>query len=51
LGGIDYNTPVVVLEESQDGVWQKVRVVATEQEGWVKAGNVERNNDDTTGTQ
>jgi hypothetical protein len=42
VGGIDYNTPVVVLEESSDGVWQRIRVTDTGEEGWVKAGNVEQ---------
>jgi hypothetical protein len=42
VGGLDYNTPVVVLEESPDGVWQKIRLSGTGEEGWIKAGNVEK---------
>jgi len=41
IGGIAYNQEVVVLEESADKVWQRVRV-DTGEEGWVKAGNVQR---------
>ncbi len=42
LGGLDYNQAVVVLEEPTDQPWVKVRVAATGQEGWVKAGNLRR---------
>jgi len=41
IGGVAYNQPVVVLEESADKVWQRLRV-DTGEEGWVKAGNVQR---------
>ena len=41
VGGIEYNERVVVLETSQDGGWQKVRLLSSEKEGWVKVGNVE----------
>ncbi|MBW4541050.1 MAG: SH3 domain-containing protein [Myxacorys chilensis ATA2-1-KO14] len=41
IGGIEYNDRVVVLETSPDGGWQKVRLPASEKEGWVKAGNIE----------
>lgn len=42
IGGIDYNQELVVLEEPTDQDWIKVRVVANDQEGWVKAGNTRR---------
>jgi hypothetical protein len=42
LGGLDYNQAVVVLEDPADQPWVKVRVAATGQEGWVKAGNLRR---------
>lgn len=42
IGGLDNNQQVVVLEESADKSWQKVRLVDGEQEGWIKAGNLER---------
>ncbi|MFZ9736873.1 MAG: SH3 domain-containing protein [Prochlorotrichaceae cyanobacterium] len=38
-GGVDYNTEVVILETTADGNWQKIWF--NNQEGWVKAGNVE----------
>ncbi len=41
-GGLDYNQQIIVLEESADKSWQKVRLVDGEQEGWVKARNIER---------
>lgn len=41
-GGLDYNQQIIVLEESADRNWQKVRLADGEQEGWVKAGNIER---------
>jgi hypothetical protein len=42
IGGVEYNDRVVVLETSQDGGWQKVRLQSSQKEGWVKAGNVEQ---------
>ena len=44
IGGIEYNDKVTVLETSSDGDWQKVRLPASDREGWVKAGNIEKNN-------
>lgn len=44
IDGIDYNDEVIVLEESPDKEWQRVRVEATNQEGWIKAGYTERVN-------
>jgi hypothetical protein len=41
IGGLDYNQRVIVLSKSDDGRWEKVRVDS--QEGWVKAGNIEKN--------
>lgn len=42
IGGVDYNTELIILEKSSDGDWEKVRVPGTNQEGWIKAGNVEK---------
>ncbi|AFZ13591.1 SH3 type 3 domain-containing protein [Crinalium epipsammum PCC 9333] len=42
VGGVAYNQEVVVLQDSDDKQWQKVRVVETNEEGWVKAGNLEQ---------
>lgn len=41
IGGLEYNQLIVVLEESPDKRWQRVRLESGEAEGWVKAGNTE----------
>ncbi|WP_414548624.1 SH3 domain-containing protein [Anabaena sp. CCY 0017] len=41
VAGVGANEEVIVLEESQDKNWQKIRT-AGKQEGWVKIGNTER---------
>lgn len=43
IGGIEFNQPLTVLEDSPDGGWQRVRL-ANGAEGWVRAGNTERLN-------
>ena len=40
VGGIGYNSKLIVLSTSRDGNWQKVRLISNGQEAWVKAGNV-----------
>ncbi|MEQ8969595.1 MAG: SH3 domain-containing protein [Coleofasciculus sp. C1-SOL-03] len=42
IGGVAYNKEIIILKESDDKKWQRVRLSGSEQEGWVKAGNVER---------
>jgi Bacterial SH3 domain len=42
IGGVGGNKEVIILEESKDKKWQKVRITDTNQEGWVKAGNIQR---------
>ncbi len=42
IAGVGYNEELTVLETSSDKNWQKIRLENSEQEGWVKAGNVER---------
>lgn len=44
IGGIEFNGQVVVVEQTADKEWEKVRVETTGQEGWVKGGNTERTN-------
>ncbi|MBR8837253.1 MAG: SH3 domain-containing protein [Stigonema ocellatum SAG 48.90 = DSM 106950] len=39
LGGVGFRQKIIVLEQSQDKIWQKIRLEGTNQEGWVKAGN------------
>ncbi|HEY9741885.1 MAG TPA: SH3 domain-containing protein [Coleofasciculaceae cyanobacterium] len=41
-GGVTFNQEVYVLKESDDQRWQQVRLVQGTQEGWIKAGNIER---------
>ena len=42
IGGLDYNQQIVVLEESPDKNWQRVRLADGDREGWIKAGNIEK---------
>ncbi len=41
IGGVEYNSRLTVLETSQDGTWQRVRL-SNDKEGWVKSGNTEQ---------
>lgn len=43
IGGVSYQEEVVVLEESSDKRWQKIRVNdGSDRIGWVSGGNTER---------
>lgn len=42
IGGVGFNQKIIILEESEDKSWQKIRLQDSEQEGWVKAGNTEK---------
>ncbi|XTZ11456.1 MAG: SH3 domain-containing protein, partial [cyanobacterium endosymbiont of Rhopalodia inflata] len=42
IGGLDYKDEVIILKTSLDGGWQNVRLSGNAQEGWVKAGNVQK---------
>jgi uncharacterized protein YgiM (DUF1202 family) len=42
VGGVAYKQKVVVLEESADKNWQRIRSEDGTKEGWVKAGNTDR---------
>ncbi|MBE9050097.1 SH3 domain-containing protein [Nostocales cyanobacterium LEGE 11386] len=44
IGGVAFNEEIIVLAESQDKGWQKIRT-ANKQEGWVKIGNIQRINE------
>ncbi len=48
IGGAAFNQRVIVLEESSDKAWLKIRSQNGEQEGWVKAGNIKQVNDEQT---
>ena len=39
IGGIPYDGEVEVLDSSPDGEWQRVRILDSGQEGWIKSGN------------
>jgi hypothetical protein len=42
IGGISYEETVIVLEETEDQLWQKVQVEEDlDRTGWVKGGNTE----------
>ncbi len=42
VGGIGFDETIIILEDSTDGQWQRVRVPWSNKEGWVKAGNIKR---------
>lgn len=42
IGGAAYKQRVIVLAESDDKRWLKIRLEDGDTEGWVKAGNVEK---------
>jgi uncharacterized protein YgiM (DUF1202 family) len=44
IGGVTFNQELYVLKESDDQKWQQVRLAEGEQEGWIKAGNLEKIN-------
>ncbi|MDB9446173.1 SH3 domain-containing protein [Anabaena sp. CS-542/02] len=41
VAGVGVNEELIILEESQDKRWQKIRT-QSQQEGWVRIGNTER---------
>ncbi|RUR86151.1 SH3 domain-containing protein [Chlorogloeopsis fritschii PCC 9212] len=42
VGGVGFNQKVIILEESSDKAWQKIRLEDGTQEGWIKAGNTQK---------
>ncbi len=42
IGGFAYDEIMIVLEQSADGEWDRVRRPGSDQEGWVRSGNAER---------
>ena len=44
LGGVEYNEQIIVLSESDDKQWLRIRLPGSGQRGWVKAGNTEKIN-------
>ena len=45
IGGVAHKAKIVILEESNNKKWQKVRIPASGLKGWVKAGNVKKADD------
>ena len=43
IGGADYNATLSVLKESPDREWVYVRQENTQEEGWIRTGNLNRN--------
>lgn len=41
-GGVAFKQELIVIKDSDDGKWQKVRIPSSNTEGWVKAGNLEK---------
>lgn len=42
VGGIETKASIIILEDSADGKWQRVKLPWSGQEGWVKGGNTKR---------
>lgn len=42
IGGVAYNQEIIILKASDDNKWQRVKLAGGEQEGWIKAGNIQR---------
>ncbi len=42
VGGIEFNGRVVVLEETPDKKWQRIRIDNSDREGWVIGGNTQK---------
>lgn len=43
VGGADYNATLSILKESPDREWVYVRQDNTQEEGWIRSGNLNRN--------
>ena len=42
IGGIAYNSEIIILGETADKTWQRVLIPWSNQEGWVKGGNTKQ---------
>lgn len=42
IGGIENKATIIILEDSADGKWQRVRLPWNDQEGWIKGGNTQK---------
>jgi hypothetical protein len=50
IGGVGFNAKVIVVAESDDKVWQKIRVEGSDKEGWVKSGNTKKDEENSNET-
>ncbi|MDB9493605.1 SH3 domain-containing protein [Spirulina major CS-329] len=41
IGSLLYEDPMIVLDTTDDGLWERVRMPGSDRQGWVKAGNSE----------
>ena len=42
VGGVGYDAELIILKTTTDGDWQQVRLPRSQQQGWGKAGNVQK---------
>ncbi|MEN9517992.1 MAG: hypothetical protein RLZZ381_580 [Cyanobacteriota bacterium] len=42
IGGIENEATIIILEDSADGKWQRVRLPWNDREGWIKGGNTQK---------
>lgn len=42
IGSVLFNDEIIVLQESEDKKWQKIRIAKNDKEGWVKSGNIKK---------
>lgn len=42
IGGIEFESKIIILEASNDGKWQLVMLPWNQQQGWVKGGNTKK---------
>jgi hypothetical protein len=45
IGGVEFESKIIILEDSSDGKWQRVRLPGSQMEGWIKGGNTEKTPD------
>ena len=42
LGGVEYDQELIVLETNPEETWQRIRLLDSNVQGWVKAGNLRK---------
>jgi cytoskeletal protein RodZ len=42
IGSVLVNQEIIILQNSDDRKWQKIRIPKSDREGWVKAGNIRK---------